>query len=150
MSRALWDESPWWKRCEVLHELGMSWREMASICEVKTATLKVAVRSQQEREWMSKLAVIPVPSETPVPREKDWTKNAACKEADVNWFVPSVGKPIDQRARTCCANCSVAQECLEEVLTVVDDCTYRAFTTPRIRRGYRQFFSIEVPDAEDS
>lgn len=100
---------------------------------------------------MSKLSVIPVPSELGSLRsnERSWTKAAACKDADVTWFVPKVGKPIDQRARECCANCTVAQECLEEVLTVIDDCTYRAFTTPRIRRGYRQFFSIEVEDAKD-
>lgn len=122
---------------------------MAFICEVRTAELKTAVRNRQEQSWMRKLEVIPVPSDFKAGGEEDWTKYAACKDADVNWFVPSVGKPIDHRARICCANCTVAQECLDEVLAVVDDCTYRAFTTPRIRRGYRQFFSIEVPDAED-
>lgn len=125
---------------------------MALICEVRTTTLKSTVKKQEDKDWMLALRVIPLPTDTikKTDRTDDWTRRAACKSMDIEWFVPKVGKPIDDRARSCCAQCPVAQECLDEVLTVIEDCTYRAFTTPRIRRGYRQFFNIEVADADNS
>lgn len=124
---------------------------MALICEVRTATLKSAVKRREDKDWMLALTVIPLPGiktdETET--DNDWADRAACRGMDIEWFVPKVGKPIDDRARACCARCEVSQECLDEVLTVIEDCTYRAFTTPRIRRGYRQFFDIEAGNADN-
>lgn len=151
MSYATWNNSPWWRRCEILHSLGMSWREMALLCEVKTSTLRQAVKTRQDAEWMTRLETIPLPQHTSKeelqPRET-WIREAGCRSGDIEWFIPQVGTPIDMRARACCASCEVSQHCLDEVLQAIDDCTYRAFTTPRVRRGYRQFFEIEVSQTE--
>ena len=151
MSYATWNNSPWWRRCEILHSLGMSWREMALLCEVKTSTLRLAVKTRQDAEWMTRLETIPLPQHTAKeelqPRET-WIPEAGCRSGDITWFIPQVGTPIDMRARACCASCEVSQQCLDEVLQAIDDCTYRAFTTPRVRRGYRQCFGIECESGQ--
>lgn len=146
--------APWWKRCEILHQLGMSWREMALLCGVRTAELRAAVLNHQEMPWMEALVQVPVPRAPGVeytPRKKEeWAPEAACRGDSIEMYLPKVGTPIDVNARERCANCCVAQECLDEVLTIVDDSTYRAFTTPRIRRGYRKFFEIQVIQPDET
>lgn len=140
-----WKDLLWWQKCEVLYSLGMAWKEMAVVCGVSVNQLRTAMRQRTSPSWAEQLDRIPLPDLTRTRPREQWISRANCLNADPNWFIPKVGKPVDHRARACCLRCPVAQDCLNEVVLKIDDVSYRAFTTPRIRRGYRQYF-LKRPD----
>lgn len=134
-----------WRRAEILHEIGVSWKELSLVCQVSVRVLKAAVAERSDVFWLHRLTALPVPPadrprRSTLPKRAVWIGQAACSGADLIWFQPSVGKPIDPRARSCCHECTVSQHCLNESLVYIQDHTYRACTTPRIRLNMRKYF----------
>lgn len=123
----------------------MAWKEMAIVCDVSVTVLRKAMHQRTYPPWAERLDRIPLPDLDNVRPRAKWIGRAHCTGANPSWFIPKVGTPIDYRARACCLHCPVAQDCLNEVVLKIDDVSYRAFTTPRIRRGYRQYF-LKRPD----